>query len=103
MRMRAERMGQVYVSPFGPIPPPPELLSANEDAWELFAACSSQLILGGMGGVAGVRHDSLPWRMDLLEISPGERYELDEKFRLIERVFVKFCNRDMKKSKDDRG
>jgi hypothetical protein len=97
---RAKAEGRPYVR--AEVPSPPELLAGNEDAWELFSACSSQLILGGFGGVAGIRHDSLPWKMDSREIPHEERFAIEEKFRLIEAIFVKFCNRDLN-TKGDRG
>lgn len=63
----------------------------NADAWELFSACQTQLIVAGLGTIVGVDHTSLAWRMDLLEIPPEERYATDEKFRLIEAVFLRSC------------
>lgn len=90
----AEYEGRPYVPAFDePAPEPPELLAENVLAWELFLSCQTQLILGGFGGVAGVSHAKLPWLMERYEVEEEDQLELDEKFRVIERVFVKSCNR----------
>jgi hypothetical protein len=97
LRRRAAREGREYVPQHEPPAPRPELLEANEDAWELFTACSSQLILGGFGGAVGIRHDTLASKMDVREIPHNDRYELEMKFRHLEQLYVKRLNRDLDK------
>ncbi len=46
-----------------------------------------------MGGVVGLSHESLPWKMTLRGFTSDEQLEIEEKFRIIEAVFVKNCNR----------
>lgn len=72
---------------------PPALLPENADAWELFLACRSQLILAGFGTVVGVDESTLQWKMNLLGIPPEEQLDTLEKFQLIADVFVKSCAR----------
>jgi hypothetical protein len=93
MRARAEFEGRQYVAP-PPPPGPPELLPENELPWELFLACQSQAIVAGFGGVIGIRHDTLTEKMVRRGVSdPGEQLEVEEKFALIEAIFVRSCNR----------
>lgn len=79
---------------FAPAPPSaPKLLPENEAAWEIWESCQSQVIVAGLGGVVGVSHESLPWKMALRGFTPEEQLEIEEKFRVIEAVFVKNANR----------
>lgn len=78
------------------------MLPENEAAEELFDACQSQVIVAGLGGVVGVSHESLPWKMTLRGLTPDEQLEIEEKFRIIESVFVKNCMRRASESAQDR-
>lgn len=81
-----------------PIPEPPPLIAENVLAFDLFFACQTQVLLGGLGVVTGVSHDTLEWKMRIRGVTePDEQLELEEKFRRIEAVYVKSCNARMKK------
>jgi uncharacterized protein DUF1799 len=94
LRKRAEMQGVPYVSklPLSTVHPPP-LLPENADAWNLFAACQTQVITAGLGTVVGIDESTLKWKMDLFEIAPDEQLDVLEKVQLIADVFVRHCAR----------
>jgi hypothetical protein len=103
LRRKAAAEGREYVPAFEPPPEPPDILEENAIAWDMFDSCRTQLILGGFGTVVGVSHAKLPWLMERFEVPEEEQLDVDEKFRLIESVFVKACNSTQQKGKGGRG
>ncbi len=65
----------------------------NQLAMDLFDLLSTQLIVGGLGTIVGVSHANLPWLMERYDVPEEEQLDLLEKFRIIEIVFVKNCNK----------
>jgi hypothetical protein len=104
LRKRAAAEGRPYVSKFDLASlQPPALLPENEDAWELFLTCQSQLITAGLGTVVGIDESTLQWKMNLLGIPPDEQLETLEKFQLIAETFVRSCARTSTSSSTSSG
>jgi transcription elongation GreA/GreB family factor len=94
LRRRAQLEGREYVRTFAAAPARTPLLEENELAWELFSACQTQVNVAGFGVVVGVSHETLDSKMVRRGVTdPDAQLELEEKFRLIEAVFVKHCRR----------
>jgi hypothetical protein len=91
-----------YVSPYknAPLPSPPELDADAAEAWELFSACSSQLILGGLGGVCGVKHDTLYQKMAIRGIPRERWFSVEQLFIYLERHYTKFLNNQISSGSD---
>lgn len=46
----------------------PELMSENEDAWDLWRACATQWRVGGMGGLIGLDYAAVFRVAEVMEI-----------------------------------
>jgi hypothetical protein len=101
LRRRAEFEGREYVRTFAPARPRTPLAEENELAWELFSACQTQVNVAGFGVVVGISHETLESKMVRRGVTdPDEQLELEEKFRILEAVFVKHCRRSAESTAD---
>jgi hypothetical protein len=66
--------------------------------WDLFAMAQSQGIPSPAGGIVGLAHGPVAWYMDLLGIPDEARCDAFELFRLLENLYVRHCNRNLKTS-----
>ena len=69
-----------------------DLWKSNVQAVQVFAAMSTQWIVGGMGGVVGFRYESLPLVFDTLGVKARHRREAFDAFRVMEREAVSLIN-----------
>lgn len=65
------------------------------DNWapvQVFRRMTTQLIVGGMGGVVGLRYESIPLVLDLCGIPAKDRPETFECLQIMERHMVNQLN-----------
>lgn len=77
--------------------PRPFLMEGNEMAWEMFNILSTQLRVGGMGGIFGVELTMFPALCDIKQIPPSEREILLDKILIIIPIAVGFWNQSANK------
>ncbi|MBK7954576.1 MAG: DUF1799 domain-containing protein [Candidatus Accumulibacter sp.] len=69
-----------------------ELWPENARPLEVFIAMQTQWALGGMGGVVGLRYESLPAMLDLLGTKKPARREVFAALRVMESAALKVLN-----------
>lgn len=62
---------------------------------KVFSRMTSQLIVGGMGGVIGIQYGSIPVVMRGLQLSAAERAEVWDVFQIMEQHMVQILNKKM--------
>jgi hypothetical protein len=87
MQRLAARRGESF-TPRPVRNPKPSLWPENQVAWGLFERTQTQLIVAPLGGVIGISHDTLDWKMKLLRIPERDWLDTFDKFAVIERVFL---------------
>lgn len=74
-----------------------EFVECWPDNWpivQVFAGMLSQLNIGGMGGVIGLRYEALPLVFRMYDIKREDEQDIFDGLRVMERAAVKLLNKD---------
>lgn len=71
----------------------PDLMVANFFAWKVFATCSSQMRVVGMGTPMGIEFPAIDRAMDLVGIPDEDRDETFEKVRMVGEAYAEHVRR----------
>ena len=69
-----------------------EIWPENWLALQVMSRMTTQLNVSGMGGVIGLRYESLPFVLDVCEVGNSERAEVMDGLQIMERHLVKLVN-----------
>lgn len=81
----------------------PTLFLSNHLAWDLYQKVCSQVIVGGMGDVLGIRFEAIEFLFDLYDIiNTDERRDLFEKILAIDGVRAKIRSKELVNKQADK-